>query len=364
MSSLLVEPARPEDEPELRRLLRESPMAGAIRLTLEREPDLAHAADVEGQRHARVVLRDGGGRVIGMGARSVQRVFWEGRPRRVGYLAQLRLAPGVRVPRRLMAEGYRLLLQARQADELPFDYTSILVHNARARRLLEAGLPGLPRYTPLARFVTLTLPVGGRPRRVAPRAGVELAFGRDEDLPAIAACLDELRQDQPLAACRTADDLRSPVRSRGLSPGDFLLARRGAGLVACAALWDQRAYKQVVVQGYAPWLARLRPVHNLLAPLLGRPALPAPGGQLFTAFVSHVAVPADTPELFDALLAGLWNDAGRRGLPWLLVGLSAESPWLSRVTRAYRHRRDDSELYAVGEPAPQARPCQPELALL
>lgn len=363
MSGLRVELARPEDEPELRRLLRESPMAGAIRLTLEREPDLAHAADVEGERHARIVLRDGAGRVLGMGARSVQTVSWEGRPRRVGYLAQLRLAPGVRLPRRLAAEGYRLLLDARGPDELPFDYTSILAGNARARRLLEAGLPGLPLYTPLARYVTLTLPVG-RPRRVAAPAGVELARGRDEDLPAIADCLAARRQDQPLAACWTADELRSPVRSRGLSPGDFLLARRGEELVACAALWDQRAYKQVVVRGYAPWLARLRRVHNLLAPLLGRPALPAPGGRLSTAFVSHVALPADTPGLFDALLAGLWNDAGRRGLPWLLVGLSAESPWLSRVTRAYRHRRDDSQLYAVGEPAPQARPCQPELALL
>lgn len=363
MSGLRVELARPEDEPELRRLLRASPMAGAVRLTLEREPDLGQAAAVEGERHARIVLRDETGRVLGMGARSVQRVFWEGRPRRVGYLAQLRLAPGLRLPRRLTAEGYRLLLDARQADELPFDYTSILSDNVRARRLLEAGLPGLPRYTPLARYVTLTLPVG-RPRRVAPPAGVELGWGRDQDVPEIAACLDELRRERPLAACWTADELRSPIHSRGLSSRDFLLARQGGRLAACAALWDQRAYKQVVVRGYAPWLGRLRPWHNLVAPLLRRPALPPPGRQLATACVSHLAVPEGATELFVALLAGLWSEAGRRGLPWLLVGLSAESPWLAQVTRVYPHRRDDSQLYAVGEPVPQARPCQPELALL
>lgn len=363
MSGLRVELARPGDEPALRRLLRESPMGGALRLTLEREPSIEHAAAVEGEHHARIVLRDAGDGVLGMGTRSVLRVSWEGQPRHVGYLAQLRLAPGVRAPRRLMAEGYRLLLASRRPAELPFDFTSILADNQQARRLLEAGLPGLPRYAPVARYATLTLPLG-RPRRVPCPRGVELAPAGEGDFEEIAAHLAEGRRERSLGACWTAEDLRSPVRSRGLAPGDFLLARRAGGLAACAALWDQRAYKQVVVRGYAPWLTRLRPLHNLLAPLLRRPRLPPVGGQLAAAFVSHVAVPAGAPELFDALLAGLWNEASRRGLAWLMVGLSADSAWLPRVTRSYPHRRSDSVLYAVGEAPPEARPCEPELALL
>jgi hypothetical protein len=338
-------------------------MAGALRLTFEREPCLEHAAGVEGERHARVVWRAADGRVLGMGTRSVQRLSWEGQPCLVGYLAQLRLAPGVRAPRRLMADGYRLLLGSRRADELPFDFTSVLADNRRARRLLEAGLPGLPRYEPLARYATLTLPVG-RARRIPCPSDVELAPASEGDVEGIAACLAEHRGQRSLGACWTADDLRSPVRSRGLAPGDFLLARRAGRLVACAALWDQRAYKQVVVRGYAPWLGRLRPLHNLLAPLLRRARLPAPGGQLSAAFVSHLAVPPDAPELFDALLAGLWNEAGRRGLWWLIAGLSAESRWLPRATRSYPHRRDDSQLYAVGDLAPAGRPCEPDVALL
>ncbi|HET9552787.1 MAG TPA: hypothetical protein VFP50_07455, partial [Anaeromyxobacteraceae bacterium] len=154
-AAVQMEPARPGDEPALRRLLRESPFAGAVSLSLEREPDFQLAAAVEGDRHDVVVARAPDGRVEGLASRSVRTAWVNGRPARLGYLGQLRAGAGGRGRVRLLRHGFRLLDAARRPDELPFDLTSIVSDNLPARRLLEAGLPGFPTYRPLGELVTL-----------------------------------------------------------------------------------------------------------------------------------------------------------------------------------------------------------------
>ncbi|HLX07642.1 MAG TPA: hypothetical protein VKY89_07240, partial [Thermoanaerobaculia bacterium] len=154
----VVELATAADEPELRRLLREHPMAGEIRVTLEREPDAALAAAVAGEPHATVVARRRDGVICGMGSRSVTDAFINGRPSRLGYLSQLRLDQEERRHAgllRLLAGGYGKLHELRAAGEAPFDMTAIVADNRAARRLLAAGLPGLPTYLELEPFVTL-----------------------------------------------------------------------------------------------------------------------------------------------------------------------------------------------------------------
>src|SRR5262249_15070061 len=92
----VVDFARAGDEPGLARLLREPPRAGGIRGTLEREPDLAVGAAVEGESHATIVARRRDGSLSGMGSRSVAGAFVNGRSCRLGYLSQLRLDLGER----------------------------------------------------------------------------------------------------------------------------------------------------------------------------------------------------------------------------------------------------------------------------
>jgi hypothetical protein len=54
---VIVDLATPADDPEIRRLLRDNPMDGEIRVSLEREPNAFLAAAVEGEPHHMVVAR-------------------------------------------------------------------------------------------------------------------------------------------------------------------------------------------------------------------------------------------------------------------------------------------------------------------
>jgi len=334
------------DEPEVRRLLRENPMAGRVRVSLEREPDAFLAAAVEGRPHHTVVAREtASGRLVGMGHRAVMDVYANGVPARVGYLSQLRVDGAYRGRRRLLARGYDLLAAQRGPDEEPFDLTSIMADNEPALRLLGAGVPGLPTYRPLGRFVTLVISTWRAPRWDG-RPPVEAA--RPEHALEIAACLDRNAARYQLARRWLAADLASNERCPGLRPGDFRLAfGRGGRVTGTAALWDQSAFKQVVVRGYSPAVARARWWINRGAWLLGAPRLPAPGRALPHAYLSHVAVDGDDTSVFERLLAAIMAEASRRRYAYVVAGFAERHPFLAVLRRRCRVREYPSVLHAV-----------------
>ena len=91
--SLTVELARARDEPELRRLVSETPMPGAITVAFEREPDFGRGAAVEGKRVDVVVAR-AGERAVGLVCHARRDLFVNGEVTELGYLGMLRIRPG------------------------------------------------------------------------------------------------------------------------------------------------------------------------------------------------------------------------------------------------------------------------------
>jgi hypothetical protein len=343
--------ARADDDVEIRRLLRDNALPGDIRISLEREPSSLLAAAVAGERHDTIVARERlGGRVLGMGSRSVFPAWVNGAPCRLGYLSQLRVDASHRRHRRLLAAGFALARSLRRPDEATFDITTVIADNEAARRLLERGLPGMPRYVELGRFLTIILPCA-TPRQSARNTGFRIERARESDLAAVAACLERNRRRYQFGPRYRVEDLRSPERSRGLRPEDFQLAVAGDRPIGCLALWDQTSFKQVVVRGYSRRLGRLRPWLNLVGPLAGLPRLPAPGRALPLGTVSHVAVDDDRTDVFLALLAGAQADGAARGHACVVVGLAARHPWRTEVERRLGGRRYESILYAVHDDA-------------
>jgi len=341
-----AELAAPSDDPALRELLRARPMEGPIRVALEREPSFRQAQAIEGDRHYTVVVRDTrSGEIVLMGSRSVREVFVNDEPARLGYLGALRVAPGHRGFKRLAA-GYREIESTRREDELPFDLTSVAAGNDAARRIFERGLPGLPRYRPLCEYRTLL--IATRRRHASRNPQVEVAT--DEDLSEISACLARNLRRYQFAPRWPEAHLRCPQRCRSLHPRDFCVIREQGRIIACAAHWDQRGYKQVVIRGYSPLIARTRPALNLAFALTGRPHLPAVGHQLPLAYISHLAVDGELPELAFALVDELCRRSAGSDLEALAIGFAVNHPLLGCIERRYPTRTYRSRLYRVDWP--------------
>lgn len=358
-----------DDDVRLRRMLREQPVGGWVRMSYEREPDFFAAARLEGDAH-RTLIAGSGDQVNAVFSHAIRTRYLNGMPRSVAYLGQLRVRAAHVGKRRLIRDGFSLcrdLLET--ADCEPFFLTTIISDNERARRILTAGLPGMPRYRPLGRLVVLAMRCGGADWR----GDGSIRQAGETDVAELADFIDSQARHRDFAPVWTAQTLFGSDAGLGLSPSDFLLLRRDGRLQACAAIWDQRPIKQNVVRGYAGIGGHLRPLLNLVSPLTGLPRLPAVGQAVNTAFLSHFHVRPGQEASAQArvLVRAALALAGERGLDGLLAGGDVRDPVVAALRRYFRPYSYHSDVYAAHWPEGAAavdglgeRILAPEVAIL
>jgi hypothetical protein len=353
------------DEPVVRELLARISTGGDVRLSFRREPD-AFGAGFSARAEDFIVARDRrSGALVGLCERVVRDCFVDGATIALPYLAGLRVAPDFRHRLAVLRGGFEAVRRLPgRSGEARWSFTSIMADNAVARRVLGANLAGMPRYEPVGEYSTFALPAGGNAKR---HAGVDTAC--DADLSGIAALLLAAGARGQFAAAWPEDALRRFAGAGWLRAPDYLLVRRDGRVRSCAALWDQSAHRQVVVAGYSKRLARVRPLVNLAARWTGLPRLPAPGGQLRCAYLSHVAIDPDSPQDLVALVGAARARARERGIDVVLTGWASTSPQAATARAMPRGREYRSTIYVVrwpDEPAPalDGRPLAPEIALL
>ncbi len=337
----------PANEPDLRRLLRDTPLSGDIRLALEREPNAFEAAAVSGDEYQLILGYDEPGRrVLGAGARFELDAYINGQPQRIGYLGELRVAGGLRQRRKLLLAGYDALRRQHETGSARIYLTTIIETNTAARRLLEAGLGGMPTYRPLESMVTFTIPAKrGAARKRSPSPAPVTAC--EDQLPEIAAKLADHGRHYQFYPVWSESALASGQRCRALSAQDFVLCRKGDRLAGCLALWDQRSFKQTVITGYAERLDRLRPLFNLVAPLLGRPRLPSPGSRLESGFLSHVACDPDDAGTMEAMIRYACRGALQRGLDYVMIAFAERNPLTAMIRDRFSCHSYASVVYAA-----------------
>jgi len=339
------------DDALLRSILRDNGMPGWVEMAIQREPSFFAAADLFGRDWA--VIAEEAGDVIGMYTAAVVPVHVDGRPERIGYLGGLRVRPAYRRRIRHLREGYASIRPlAPSAGTRPWWFTVVAAENENARRLLEAGVRGLPPYHAQGDYVTFALPVSrGRRRELWRAAGVN-------DIAAIIAFYNGLAARFQYSPVLDADLINR------IGIAHFYMYESDGNLQGLAALWDQRAFKQIVARRYRQPLRALLPAYNACARLLRRIPLPDEGGALDQTFIAFLALsePAlgDARELVEDLLSHCQTSTAS-------VGLCAAHP-LIPVVKRFKPISYPARVYAVSfdgtPPPPNGRPAQPEAALL
>lgn len=335
--------ATPEDDPAIRRMLRDNPIEGLVRLTFEREPNYFRGAGIAGAADQTIVAFSKE-RLICMGRCSRRSCWLNGQMTEVGYLSELRLDTTMRGRSAYVRGGYRFFHELQRSSPAEFYFTSIAADNGRARRFLEQGIRGMPEYRFLGELVTLLFSSG---QTVKPRLHLETAT--PESLPEMLRVLNDSGKRHQLSAVWTRESVRQ-LAGRGLPTDRFLFARDGGKMVACGALWDQRSFRQTVIHGYAPTLNAMKPLVNFAARCFGKPRLPQIGSALSHAFLAPFGMVEGAedllPDFVDAALAA----ARKIGVEFLTLALPAEDPRLRALRRLFSARVYRSRLYRVAWP--------------
>lgn len=342
--------ATPDDDAELRALLRQNSMASWVSMAVEREPAFFSGMDRFGRDMA-VIAREAG-RAVGMYVRSEHPVHRNGHPARIGYLGGLRIDAGYRRRIRALRDGFAAAFTADQEAGVGFHYTCIASENQAARRLLEANLEGLPRYVEAGEVVALAMP------RVRGKKLGHWQPMRQDESDAVCAL------HNTVAASRQFSPVLDPM-TLAATGANFFVCRDGTGQpVACMALWNQNAYKQVVARAYRQPLAALRPLYNLLVTAGRRVTLPRPGNAIDQTYLAFLAADAKRAPRLPELVADALANCGTSVLT---LGISTRDPVLQEITARFRPASYAMTVYTVayGEPPDlDGRPVQPEVAVL
>jgi len=365
--NILYKRATPTDDSALQSVLRQNPIEGWVRLSMQRAPTYFAGENLMGQS-VPVLACDqaANGQALGMYDCAFPPVWINGAAEHAGYLGGLRVNPDYRRRPAILKNGFAsipILLQDETA-EIPVWFTSIADDNRVARRVLEAGLNGMPRYQRAGELETLVIST----RQARP--GSLLRQATPADITRLVELHGSYAARYQFAPRLSENWLCGLCGTNGLRLEDFWLLEERGRVVACVALWDQRAFKQTVIHGYRFPLNYLRGALNLAAAIGGRPALPPAGACLKSIFLSFFAcTPTVSGNTIVAMIREVLWLIKRRQCGLGLIGLSTQNPLLSGLRSSlrsivYRTCIEQVTLHGAQTFTLDQRPPQPEIAVL
>lgn len=304
----------------LRRLLRETPLRGAMTVSLEREPSFFETGVV----HQATAVAMDGDRAVVCGSRIVRRVHWNGIAADAAYLSDLRVHPEFQKSAgRALRDGYRMLAEAANEAPAAVTWSAVFASNQAARETLaQRRRRSIPEYVDRGGLRCSLLWCWRNLTQARCRRATEA------DRPALAKFL---------AARLTGKPLAPVIDVKSLAVHEFVLLEDSGEIVAAMAVRDLRPSKQTrVIQ--LSWPLRL-------ARYLTR-AVPPPGGILALGHSGCIAVADDDPTLLRCLLRGARTIAAEMGLHFLCLAFHESDPLLA-ACQSLPAVRMDGRIYQV-----------------
>jgi hypothetical protein len=347
MSRYVFQLASEADDAQLRARMAEGVMEGDIAISFRREPCYFRGCRVQGDTTQVTKCVDTAtNTIVGLGSRSTSVAYVDGKPQRIGYLADLRSIAAYRRGT-LLARGYRFLRELHFADPVDFYVTVIYDGNADAVRQLVGARAGLPDYREVGRLLTPAIHFDMR-RRAIHSHGLRVVQGSPAQFAAIIRFLNARQREKSFAPLYRESDFGSG-RFMGLRPQDFFVALDGEEICGTLAAWDQHAIRQTHVERYSGTLAALRPLYNLAARVSPLRPLPARGQAVPYVYLACIAVRDNDPQIFRFLLRGAYNELRHGRWHYAIAGLD-EADALAPVLAEYRSIPAAGRVFTVHYP--------------
>jgi hypothetical protein len=305
-------------------LTRLTPMAGAISLRIDREPDFFALLRLRGKGKVFVAAR--GREILGCVSVALRTAYISGVPETIAYIGDMKVHPSFSGSRIALRLSGALHADMRLAG-IDIGFCVAADGNHRVLPLFEGRL-GMPRWIPLGRFhVNGLLP--SLFRNHSPRYAMNAA--RAADLPAIAELLDRFHRSRQFAPQLGDDEIARTLSPSGDSYPKTFVALQQQRIVATLTLCDTDQIKRnVLLNAPAALKGALAVLRVAAAPFPGF-HVPRIGQALRVLSVRYAACEDGQLAALAALLALARAEAFRSRFTFLMVGLHDRDPLRSLV---------------------------------
>ena len=267
---------------------------------------------------------------------SLHHTYLRGKDYEAGYMSDFKVNPKFR------GSGAGDLLMRKMMEQLdvwgsefgkPIPLLSAIMmnnENMRLRKLPDYQKKGIVDFKLSHQFQYFLCPVKGKP---LPEGRYRVEFARESDLKEMHDFWLKHQSTRSLGRRLSLDEWKSWMKTTpGVSIADFCLLRNSEGkLLGFTGVWDQSKLRKSVVLDLPPVYKVLRPLWNLIAPVVELPRLPAPGETFSVMSTVFFCLEKEDPEMWDALYRGAMGIAKCHFGKILVFGLDARSPLTSFV---------------------------------
>ena len=336
--------AEAQDDLQLRECMARNPMGDDIKVTFRREPNYFDGCKLQGKDFEIMKCTDlKTDEIVGLGSRFFLPVFINGKPKNIGYLADLRAEAHVRHGT-LLARAYKHLMERHRQRAVPFYYSLILSNNASALKQLTSARAGLPTYKYVGKLLTPAIHLDF-PKPEIKISNLRFEQAQQSNLAKVIDFIQKQYQNKQLSPIYSVKDFNSG-RLQGLSPHDIYVAYQGDKIIATMATWDQSFVRQTHIEGFSRGMKCLRPFYNALSIISPLRKIPAIGDRVPYVYLSMIAVDENDPVIFRALLRHVYRQCRQAQWHYAIAGLHEKDP-LAKCLFEYRHIASSGELFIV-----------------
>ncbi|OGC06668.1 hypothetical protein A2526_04755 [candidate division WOR-1 bacterium RIFOXYD2_FULL_36_8] len=272
----IIEPAKESDGFELCNIYEEESAPGNLEITFTRRDNAYLSMMQEGKIVEVIVCRRRNSlEIVGFGAYAINEYFLHGTKEQVAYLFGMRCRKKYRNKAgKAIPLIYSYIKKSLMTHKVKFIFTSILDDNIKAQKFLTRSHKGLPNYKLLEKFEVYSIKTTKKILNVP--KNIVLVSALDFDENKFYEFANEVGRKYQLFP-----DIEevAPTLKNFLNDCYLLIDKTTGELLACGFCWDQRSFKQYILQGYKGLYKGFYFFSKILT-LLGYPNLPVPGSIL------------------------------------------------------------------------------------
>ena len=351
MPDIVIEKALPSDNKGICKLCK-IPMAGSISISMGIDPDCFVNAGIQNQEIELFVCRKNNS-VIGMFSVGKRSVFYNGKPKLIRYLSDLRIHPDYK--NSLLLIKITRFIKTNILSDNEFVYTVVFSENnimtniiAKVDRAWRDNKPlisraSLPNYSFCGSYCSYMISL--KNRRKTKKSTFLIRKAQKNDIIKMQLFFNQEAHKKQWYPCYDFNLLQENYYY-GLSISDFYLAFEDDQIVGITGVWDQRRFKQTTVNSYTRSLKLVKPFINLISKITKGFELPKTGKVLNYFTIHAVLIKGNNRKIFKDIIEQIYKDNYQSEFSYFLCGLDKNDS-LCSIFNDFSKREVQGNIYSV-----------------